>query len=95
MLPTIIKILLGVQQSIFLFLPSNIFRFTTGYCLEVLGVTNTVMLQTPTSVVVTPALPILKLNSTLPRAPTSNSLDAEDEDYQTLFTSANLYRGHR
>jgi len=65
-----------------------------GYCLEVLGVTNTVMLQTPISVVVTPALPILKLNSTLPRAPTSNSLDAEDEDYQTLFTSANLYRGH-
>lgn len=65
-----------------------------GYKVEVLGIVNTVLLPEPINVEVTPLLPILKLSSTLPRAPSASSLNPEDENYQTLFTSANLYRGH-
>ena len=66
-----------------------------GYKVEVLGISNTVYLPKPISVEVTPIMPILKLSSTLPRAPNASSLNTEDKHYQTLFTSANLYRGHR
>lgn len=66
-----------------------------GYKVEVLGIANTVLLPTPITIEVTPMLPVLKLSSTLPRAPNASSQNPEDKHYQTLFTSANLYRGHR
>ena len=69
--------------------------FLKGHRVEVLGISNVVLLPTPIVIEVTPMLPILKLSSTLPRAPNSSSLNPEDKHYQTLFTSANLYRGHR
>ena len=69
--------------------------FFSGYKVEVFGITSRVLLPKPIGVEVTPLLPILRLSSTLPRAPSASTLNPEDEHYQTLFTSANVYRGHR
>ena len=74
-------------------LHTYILFYYSGYKVEILCITNTVFLPTPITVEVIPALPILKLTSTLPRAP--NAVGFDHDNIQTLFTSANLYHGHR
>ena len=66
----------------------------SGYKVDVFGIENTVLLDTPITVQVTPVLPLLQLSSSLPVTAQLTHANPDDEDYQTLFTSVSLYRGH-
>ena len=66
-----------------------------GYQVDVFGIENTVLLDAPIKVQVTPGLPLIRLTTSLPLAMQLTHANPEDEHYQTLFSSLSSYRGHR